>query len=503
MSKGIRGQIPMGSRVGLSSRIMIHLAVLSLIILAMGFVSIWQAVSSQRLLDHLISSGMAARAAALEMQSALANHKGFATYYYLDSDPKWLRELDFYRNAFTTRLETAYQVDTDPAHRLALDMIRGKNESYIRKKDEVIRLYGIGERTRGEMMHWEVRALFFELNGMVNDYGERVDKKISAIMEDSRKQTARANTAVLSFLALSLMLLGVFGFLLLRHVIGPIRRIAGMTRSETGGGYPENEVTALGRRVRDLVSDIENSRMELKHSKSLLMNAEKMALVGNLATEVAHSIRNPMTSINMRLFSLQRNLEMTPKQEDDLAVVAEEMRRLDTILRNFLEFSRPHKLRKQYVDIAGIVDMALELLRYRLEHSDVEALRQMEDGLPFVPADADLIKEVFVNLIINACEAMADGGRIIISGHKAVDEEIGPVVRVVFSDSGPGIPEAALNLVMEPFYTTKPDGTGLGLFTAARIVTEHGGSMTFESTGGEGASVAVMLPIVRDIQNNE
>ncbi len=484
------------SRVGLLSRIMIHLTVLSLIILAMGVVSVWHAVASQRTIDDLIVNQLAAKSAALEMQSALANHKGFATYFYLDSDPKWLRELSYYRKAFDDWLEKALSVDKDPDHVVLLTRIRSKNREYIRMKDDVIRLYEGENRALGESRHWEVRELFFELNALVKEYNVLIEKKISGIMDASQKKTIRANYMVVSFLAASLVLLAVFGILLVLQVIGPIRRIAGMTNKDQGDEKPQNEVTALGRRVQNLVSDIESSRKELTHSKTLLMHSEKMALVGNLATEVAHSIRNPMTSINMRLFSLQRNLEMNEKQQEDLAVVAEEMRRLDNILRNFLEFSRPHKLKKQYVDIVGVVDMTIDLLRYRLEGSGVEAVQEMQDGLPFVPADAELIKEVFVNLIINACEAMADGGRIIISGNKSYDEEIGPVVRIAIADNGPGISEEAATLIMEPFYTTKPEGTGLGLFTAARIVNEHGGAMTFESTGGRGTTFFVTLPIV-------
>ena len=110
------------------------------------------------------------------------------------------------------------------------------------------------------------------------------------------------------------------------------------------------------------MEEMDRARTELKQSKALLMNSEKMALVGKLATEVAHSIRNPMTSINMRLFSLKRNLEMSDVQKEDFEVVADEMRRLDNIVRNFLEFSRPHKLKKQKVNISDVIDMTIDLV---------------------------------------------------------------------------------------------------------------------------------------------
>lgn len=480
---------------------MIHLVVLSFIIMVMGGVSIWHAISSQKVISNLIFNDMKAANAAYEMQSALANHKGFATYYSLDLNPKWLRELDNYRRGFDNWLETAFRMNNDPRQLELLNQIRIKNQAYISGKDEVLSLYSGPDRTLGEKKHWEVRDRFFELNGLVVLYKDLVEQKILEVSDSSSEKTVRSNYMVVFSLVASMLLLFVFGVLMVMHVIAPIRRLAAMTQTEeTEGGEksPKNELTTLGKGVSGLIREIDHSREELKHSKTLLVHSEKMAMIGNLATEVAHSIRNPMTSINMRLFSLQRNLEMTERQQEDMEVVAEEMRRLDNIVRNFLEFSRPHKLRKQVVELPRIVDMSIELLRYRLDLNGVTVIHEKVKSLSPVSADVELIKEVFVNLIINACEAMADGGKIIISEVEVIDDTIGPAVRVSFSDNGSGISEADKRLVMEPFYTTKPEGTGLGLFIAARIVNEHGGVLMLDATGGVGTTFAITLPVLKD-----
>jgi signal transduction histidine kinase len=233
----------------------------------------------------------------------------------------------------------------------------------------------------------------------------------------------------------------------------------------------------------------------------MLMHSEKMALVGKLATEVAHSIRSPMTSINMRLFSLQRKLELTENQREDFAVVAEEMGRLDNIVRNFLEFSRPPKLRKNRIDLCGVVDMTLELLRYRLERHGVTMVRERPLAPLLVEADPELMKEVFVNLIVNACEAMGEEGRIFIEETEAVTDWCGRAVTVKVRDTGPGIPEEARHQILEPFHTTKTQGTGLGLFITARIIQEHGGRLDLISEEGRGAAFIVTLPAVEEEQN--
>jgi signal transduction histidine kinase len=201
----------------------------------------------------------------------------------------------------------------------------------------------------------------------------------------------------------------------------------------------------------------------------------------------------------MRLFSLKRNLELTEFQQEDFEVVSEEMRRLDNIVRNFLEFSKPHKLKKQPVNISQVIDMTVDLLCYRLELNSVEIIRKQSANLPSIDADPELLKEVFVNLMVNACEAMENGGKIIISEEEALAENIGRAVLVKFTDNGPGMSEEVRKRVLEPFETTKENGTGLGLFIAVRIIEEHGGTMELHSKEGQGTTFAITFPASEEI----
>jgi len=483
------------NRIGLTVRIVSHLSLLLIITLIIGATAIWYAVSFQKTIHTLIARDMETLQAARGIQNALINQKGFVTYYFLDGDTKWLQELAFYRQSFQNWLQKAYETDRLPSHRELLDKIRTKYGKYIEEKDRVIDMYRSGARQEGEQMHWEVRGQFFELNELTQRYKDLSEQEIETIREMSREKAARVSSMVVVGLIVSVVL-GVFlAFLLIVQVIDPIRRLAEMAPNADEPDVPANEVTVLSKRVRGLMSDIDRTRDELQQSKELLLHSEKMALVGKLATEVAHSIRNPMTSINMRLFSLQRNLAMSSNQKEDFEVVTEEMRRLDNIVRNFLEFSRPHKLRKQPLDIADIVEMAIDLLEYRLQLHAVELVHDRPASLPAIEADPELMKEVFVNLIVNACEAIGTGGRIWITEEAAVVGPMGRAVRVRVRDNGPGIPEEARERVFEPFHTTKSDGTGLGLFIVTRIVMEHGGRLDLESAAGKGATFVITLPV--------
>lgn len=485
-------------RISLAKRIIGHVALLELVTIIIGGMAIWYAVGFQKTINDMVGQNIKALQASREMENALANQKGFVTYCFLDSDPKWLQELAHYRSTFRNWLETAKQVDRDPAHAALLDQISNQYQSYIKNKDRVIKMYRSGDRKKGETLHWDVRSQFFELNKLCQSYERINEEEIHRLREEARQHAAEMSSFVVISLIVSAVM-GVFlAFLLIVQVIEPIRRLADMAPQPEEPDKPGNEVAMLGRRVRGMIEDMDRARSELQQSQQMLMHSEKMAMVGKLATEVAHSIRSPMTSINMRLFSLQRSLELTENQKEDFAVVAEEMRRLDNIVRNFLEFSRPPKLHKQRLNLSRIIDLTMELLEYRLQRHDVEVIRHRAEGLPPVEADPELMKEVFVNLIVNACEAMDEGGRIFIKETESVTDWGARAVRVEIMDTGPGIPEEAQEQILEPFHTTKAQGTGLGLFITARIIREHGGQLDLQSAEGRGATFIIVLPVVEE-----
>ncbi len=167
-------------------------------------------------------------------------------------------------------------------------------------------------------------------------------------------------------------------------------------------------------------------------------------MAGKLAASVAHSIRNPLTSVKMRLYSMRRHLELPPPQQEDLDVISEEIGHIDAIVRNFLEYSRPPKLKIQQVRPSAVVDLAINLLRPRLESFNVSVTVNRKQPLPEIWADPDQLKEVLVNLMVNACEAMVKGGAIVITEAEDFLAGVGRVVRIGIQDTGPGIPPSML-----------------------------------------------------------
>ena len=348
----------------------------------------------------------------------------------------------------------------------------------------------------GAVMIWYTYRIE-SLQQLAGQYQDLHQQIVASTWNRSQAEAKRLRVTALSAMTGALVLGALLAFVLVAQILRPLRDLA--VEADPAGklGHPaagRDEVADLRHRVRGLISDVDSTHTELARSRERLLQSEKMALLGKLAAEVAHSIRNPMTSIKMRLFSLERTLELSPTQREDLVVVAEEMRHLDNIVRNFLEFSRPPKLKMQPVNVSELVEGALKLLHNRFELLGL-TVEHHPQFLPALEADPELLKEVLVNLLVNACDAIGQAGRLTVTEEEAVAERMGRAVVVQISDTGPGIPEALKEKVFEPFFSTKEDGTGLGLSIAQRIVEEHGGRLELRSREGQGATFIVTLPV--------
>lgn len=335
------------------------------------------------------------------------------------------------------------------------------------------------------------------------------DLGVSAMRSLARTATTASLFVIPAGAVLGLLL----GWVLLRQVLGPIRQLVlgaalGPGHVHAASGQPEpptepeaqsgqpDEVRAVGELVTGLLRDVDETQALLKESREHLMQAEKLALVGRLAAGVAHSVRNPLTSVKMRLFSLERGLDLTPGQKEDFEVISEEIRHLDTIVRNFLEFSRPPKPKLQHMSPSDVVDMTLVLLKHRLETYGVDVRLMREQPLPALDLDPEQLKEVLVNLVLNACDAMGENGRIEIVEHTGFMDPLGRVAVIQVTDSGPGIGPELAERVFQPFFSTKEEGTGLGLAIATRIMEEHGGYIHLKpSERGQGACFVLVLPM--------
>ena len=233
---------------------------------------------------------------------------------------------------------------------------------------------------------------------------------------------------------------------------------------------------------------------ELKDAQQRIMRTEKMAVLGTFASGLAHEVRNPLNSIGLQLSLLKRRIGrvepgVAREMTELTGIIHEEVQRLDRLVGDFLLFSRTDRLQYRAADLGALADEVVQLLEPEAREQGVQIQRStVGEPVPPLQMDAEKMKQVVINLVRNACEAMPDGGDVVVESG-AVDGQ----ARLVVRDTGPGLPEGVD--VFQLFVTTKPKGTGLGLSIVQQIVLQHGGEIAVTSEPGKGAAFTIALPL--------
>jgi nitrogen-specific signal transduction histidine kinase/DNA-binding response OmpR family regulator len=269
--------------------------------------------------------------------------------------------------------------------------------------------------------------------------------------------------------------------------------------NRASGGFDTHDCELLSTLAGSTAIAIENARLyqaerELRklveQSQLQLVQTEKLAATGRLAASLAHEINNPLQAIHN---SLQLMLSFQLKAEEQreyLQIADEEIERLMNLVASILEFARPPQRELRTTDLNAIVERVLTLAGKYLQHRRVAVKRDLASDLPNIIVAPDELEQVFINLVLNAVDAMPEGGTLRVSSRLAKDSHLA----VAFSDTGHGIPPEHLEHIFEPFFSTREDGTGLGLTVSHNVVERHGGEIKIESTIEKGTTFTVWLP---------
>ena len=224
-----------------------------------------------------------------------------------------------------------------------------------------------------------------------------------------------------------------------------------------------------------------------------LYRAERLATTGQLAAGAAHEIRNPLTAISSAIQFLTEDFPPDHRKRSVAEGLLEEVDRINRIIEGLLSFARPAEPTKEWTHLKPLLDQTLLLVQTTAEKRNVEIVTDFSAEDDRIKADPALLTQVFLNLTMNGIQAMPEGGRLNIRLASAEEARRGHRFRIAFEDSGVGISPEHLEQIFDPFYTTKEDGTGLGLPISYGIVRSHGGEMDVESEVGKGTKVVVML----------
>jgi len=268
-------------------------------------------------------------------------------------------------------------------------------------------------------------------------------------------------------------------------------------------GLAENEMCLpyLIDQLEENLSQLAQSHAELRETQQQLIQSEKMASVGQLAAGVAHEINNPLGTILLYSHMILEKLEQQDDRREELDTIAKEAARCRDIVRGLLDFARQRKLQVENVNVNKILEEALSLEAAQPSFQKVKVLITLDPSLPPTGGDPVQLKEVFLNILSNAVEAMPEGGAVTVSSRFL--DGAARQIEVMIRDTGQGIPPENLDKIFMPFYTTKKigQGTGLGLAIAYGIVKMHRGAIEVKSKVGEGTAFWVKLPASAPAQN--
>jgi signal transduction histidine kinase len=242
---------------------------------------------------------------------------------------------------------------------------------------------------------------------------------------------------------------------------------------------------------------IENAKLyeDLKKQKAVMRRADRLASLGTLTAGLAHEIRNPLVAIKTLTQLLPERLDDEEFRKDFLKIASGEVDRISSLVNELLEFARPTSPQLQLENIQDTMDGMILLISTETKKKSVEIVTHYEDNLPLVAADREQVKQVFLNVLLNAIEATSDGGQVSVEIRTFAKKSGEEFLQVEIRDTGRGIPEEHLENVFTPFFTTKDKGSGLGLSISHQIIQEHGGTISVESRINEGSSFFINFPV--------
>ena len=235
---------------------------------------------------------------------------------------------------------------------------------------------------------------------------------------------------------------------------------------------------------------LEDKINQLTETQQRLIRSEKLAAIGSMSSYVAHEIRNPLVTIGGFAKTLSRFTFTDSKIKVNIDIIIEEVKRLEKILNNITDFGKPSKPEKIDTQICEVMENTCMLMENYFQEKHITLQKRYETGIPEVPVDPTQIKQVFLNILMNAVEAMPDGGKLDVN-----IESVNESIKIYIIDAGKGMPHGVLQNIYDPFFTTKPSGTGVGLSVSLKIIEDHGGTIDAISEQEKGTTMLLTLPI--------
>jgi len=375
--------------------------------------------------------------------------------------------------------------------------------------DQPLERLSISERTRIFQLDDEVRSLGI-INPIYNEpscwqadcHVHSQDQKVLGVLDVSMslvevdRLTRENETKVILLTLGSMIVISVFlWYFFLRLITRPVRRIVAATNAVAAGNLSfklevkrNDELGHLGNSFNEMTRNLAEAQTQLYHS-------DKLASIGRLAAGVAHEINNPLTGVLTYSSFLLKRAKDDPEMKADLEIIVRETKRCRDIVKDLLDFARPVPPNKKSVNVNEIIERALNIVANQLIFYHIDVHKQLNASLPEISIDSGQLQQVFINLLVNAADAIGDEGGTISVITSAVHADGKEYAQIEVADTGCGIAQENLSKIFEPFYSTKDQkGIGLGLSIVERIMEKLGGQVGVKSEVGAGSTFWFTLP---------
>jgi signal transduction histidine kinase len=371
--------------------------------------------------------------------------------------------------------------------------LHGQTELY---QDALSRVFTI--RADPERMALEKDRAFHVGEELISQVGQMISltgARLEQATQESLSEIRDTRFALFALVGIAPLLSAALGYLFISSLTSPVKVLLRSTRKLKAGDL-DHRVARLRDEFGELAGAFNEMAESLKEHLHKMQRAEQMAVVGKLAAGLAHEIKNPLAGIKVAMNVLGDEEYLSDEDKRVVRKVSQEISRLEGLMRSFLEFARPAKPKMESVDINALIDSALTFYSRsgRRTSAGGPATEFVKDlgSLPRTDADPMQLHQVFLNLVINAVDAMPDGGTL--SVRTAFDAEE-KTIQVEIADTGHGIDPKHADSIFQPFFTTKPKGTGLGLPICRQLVEQHGGTIEAVENAGGGTCFRIRLPM--------
>jgi two-component system sensor histidine kinase HydH len=474
----------------------------SLLLALLGASAAWyvqrQQVAASEIIDHEVHGLVAIH----DLYIVIREVRYQLNQYLRLGDEARLDEVVAIEPQAKSMLESSRQLAKRPQQQEQLAKVAGGYEKFVQE------LAAARERPPGERRELLEKWANTEINALILNPAQEcvvLNEQIVARTNEVNRQTSNRLTQAFLLLGLTGSVAGVLmGLTIARSLQRSLRELHGFVAGAAGRlegstepfpAPPTGELIELRmgakfleRRAIQVVEQLQQRELEV-------IRNEQLAAVGQLAAGLAHELRNPLMPMKMLVQAARADAAGKGLTGRQLQILEEEISRMESSIQAFLDFVRPPTVQKQRSDLRSVVSDAVDLLAGRLNEQEIAIICRLPDAPCLVEFDPIQIKQVILNLLLNALDELHAKGEVLITVAAATDATDRPGMRVTVADNGPGIPADLLPRIFEPFVTRKDLGTGLGLTICHRIIEAHGGKLTAGNRLSGGAEFSIWLPL--------